>query len=108
MSVKIKSRNGKLILDIHYSEGSWTRPNTGLKDTVKNRNLLIQNVILGIKYEIAKEIYLPKAERVSVVKIVKDHGELSFKRHVNERKNIFKLLTRIISKTISNQNLARN
>jgi len=54
MSVKIRSRNGKLILDIHYCEGKRTRPSTGLKDTVKNRKLLVQDVIPGIEYEIAK------------------------------------------------------
>lgn len=86
MSVTIRSRNGKLILDIHYGEGKRTRPSTGLKDTVLNKKLLIQDVIPGIEYEIAKGIYLPKAERISVVKTVKDYGELSFKRHVNERK----------------------
>jgi len=86
MSVKIRSRNGKLILDIHYGEGKRTRPTTGLKDTVKNRKLLEADVIPGIEYEISKGIYLPKAERIAVIKTVKDYGELSFKRHVNERK----------------------
>ena len=86
MSVKIRSKNGKLILDIHYGEGKRTRPSTGLKDTVKNRKLLEADIIPGIIYEINKGIYLPKAERVAVIQTVKDYGELSFKRHVNERK----------------------
>jgi len=86
MSVKIRSRNGKLILDIHYGEGKRTRPSTGLKDTVKNRKLLESDVIPTIIYEINKGIYLPKAERVAVVQTVKDYGELSFKRHVNDRR----------------------
>ena len=86
MSVKIRSRNGILILDIHYGEGKRTRPSTGLEDTVKHRKLLEADVIPGIKYEISKGIYLPKAERVAVVKTVKDYGELSFKRHVNDRR----------------------
>jgi len=87
MSVKIRTKNGKLILDIHYGEGRRTRPTTGLKDTVKNRKLLIHDVIPGIEYEISKGVYLPKAERVAVVKTVKEYGELSFQRHLNERRS---------------------
>ncbi len=86
MSVKIRSKNGKLILDIHYGEGKRTRPSTGLKDTVKNRKLLEADVIPTIIYEINKGMYLPKAERVTVIQTVKDYGELSFKRHVNDRR----------------------
>ncbi len=87
MSVKIRTKNGKLILDIHYGEGRRTRPSTGLKDTVKNRELLINDVIPSINREIALGTYVPKAERVAVIQTVADYGELSFKRHVNERRN---------------------
>jgi len=86
MSIKIRTKNGKLILDIHYGEGKRTRPSTGLKDTVKNRELLQNDVIPVITKEIALGIYVPKAERVAVIKTVKDYGELSFKRHVNDRR----------------------
>ena len=86
MSIKIRSKNGKLILDIHYGEGKRTRPSTGLKDTEENRLTLINEIIPGIELQIALGTYLPKAERVAVVKTVKDYGELSFKRHVNKRR----------------------
>jgi integrase len=86
MSVKIRVKNGKLILDIHYGEGRRTRPSTGLEDTEDNRKTLVHDVIPDIERQIAKGTYLPKAERVAVVKTVKDYGELSFKRHVNERR----------------------
>ena len=86
MSVKIRTKNGKLILDIHYGEGRRTRPSTGLKDTVDNRETLFQHIIPDIERQIAKGTYLPKAERVAVIQTVKEYGELSFKRHVNDRK----------------------
>jgi integrase len=86
MSVKIRTKNDKLVLDIHYGNGKRTRPATGLKDTVKNRELLEKNVIPGIEREIAQGIYVPKAERAVVVQTVKDYGELSFKRHANDRR----------------------
>ena len=83
MSVKIRTKNGKLILDIHYGEGRRTRPTTGLKD---NRKLLRSDVIPNIKKEIALGTYVPKAERAAVVQTVTDYGALSFKRHVNDRR----------------------
>ncbi len=86
MSIKVRSKNGKLILDIHYGNGKRTRPSTGLKDTVKNRELLKNDVIPVITKEIALGTYVPKAERVAVIKTVKDYGELSFKRHINDRR----------------------
>lgn len=86
MSIKIRTKNGNLILDIHYGEGKRTRPSTGLKDTVKNRELLQNDVIPAITKEIALGTYVPKAERVAVIKTVKDYGELSFKRHTNDRR----------------------
>lgn len=86
MSVNIRSKNGKLILDIHYGNGRRTRPTTGLKDTVANRELLNKEVIPSIKIEIANGTFVPKAERVAVVKTVEEYGEISFKRHVNDRR----------------------
>jgi integrase len=86
MSVKIRAKNGKLILDIHYGNAKRTRPSTGLKDTEKNRELLSDNVIPSIELDIAKGTYVPKAERVAIVQTVKDYGELSFKRHKNDRR----------------------
>ena len=86
MSVKIRTKNGKLMLDIHYGEGRRTRPTTGLKDTAKNRKLLETDVIPSIKKEIALGTYVPKAERTAVVQTVADYGVLSFKRHVNDRR----------------------
>lgn len=87
MSVKIRTKNGKLILDIHYGEGRRTRPTTGLKDTLENRKILETDVIPNINKEIALGTYVPKAERQAVVRTVKDYGELSFKRHVNDRRD---------------------
>lgn len=66
MSVKVQTKNGKLILDIHYGEGRRTRPTTGLKDTEENRELLKTDVIPNIKKEIAFGTYVPKAERAAV------------------------------------------
>ena len=86
MSVKIRTKNGKLILDIHYGEGRRTRPTTGLNDTEENSELLKTDVIPNIKKEIALGTYVPKAERAAVVQIVADYGALSFKRHVNDRR----------------------
>lgn len=86
MSIKIRTKNGKLILDIHYGEGKRTRPSTGLEDTEDNRETLVNDIIPDIERQIAKGTYLPKAERVAVIKTVKDYGELSFKRHVNDRR----------------------
>jgi len=86
MSAKIRTKNGKLILDIHYGEGRRTRPSTGLEDTEENRETLIQHIIPEIERQIAKGTYLPKAERVAVIQTVKDYGELSFKRHANKRR----------------------
>ncbi len=86
MSVKIRTKNDKLVLDIHYGNGKRTRPVTGLKDTIKNRELLEKNIIPVIEREIAQGIYIPKAERAVVVQTVKDYGELSFKRHANDRR----------------------
>ena len=86
MSIKIRTKNGKLILDIHYSEGKRTRPSTGLEDTEDNRKTLINDIIPSIERQIALGTYLPKAERVAVVQTVKEYGELSFKRHVNDRR----------------------
>lgn len=86
MSIKIRSKNGKLILDIHYGEGKRTRPSTGLQDTENNRSTLINDIIPGIEQEIAKGTFVPKAEKVAVIKTVKEYGELSFKRHANDRR----------------------
>ena len=86
MSVKIRTKNGKLMLDIHYGDGRRTRPTTGLKDTMVNRELLKTDVIPNINKEIALGIYVPKAERIATVQTVKDYGALSFKRHVNDRR----------------------
>ncbi len=86
MSVKIRTKNGKLILDIHYGGGKRTRPATGLEDTEDNRSTLKTDIIPAIEIQIAKGTYVPKAERVAVIKTVKEYGELSFKRHKNERR----------------------
>jgi len=86
MSVKIRTKNGKLILDIHYGEGRRTRPSTGLEDTVDNRETLLHHIIPDIERQIAQGTYLPKAERVAVIQTVKEYGELSLKRHVNDRR----------------------
>ena len=86
MSVKIRVKNGKLQLDIHYGEGRRTRPSTGLEDTDENRKLLLNEIIPDIKREIAKGTYVPKAERIETVSTVKDYGLISFSRHANERK----------------------
>ena len=86
MSIKIRAKNGKLILDIHYGEGKRTRPSTGLADTEDNRETLTQHIIPDIERQIAKGTYLPKAERTAVIQTVKDYGELSLKRHANDRR----------------------
>jgi len=86
MSVKIRTKHGKLILDIHYGGGRRTRPSTGLDDTEDNRETLTQHIIPDIERQIAKGTYLPKAERVTVIQTVKEYGELSLKRHVNDRR----------------------
>ena len=87
MSIKIRVKNGKLILDIHYAEGRRTRPSTGLEDTVDNRETLIRHIIPDIERQIALGTYLPKAERVAVVQTVKEYGELSLERHANNRRS---------------------
>ncbi len=63
MSIKIRTENGKLILDLHYGERRRTRPSTGLEDTVDNQETLIQHIILDIERQIAKGTYLPKARK---------------------------------------------
>lgn len=86
MSVKIRSKRGILFLDIHYGGGKRTRPTTGLEDTVENRKLLEKELIPDILLDIAKGIYVPKVEKIAAVKTVKEYGELSIKRHKNERR----------------------
>lgn len=86
MSVVIRAKNGKLILDIHYGNGKRTRPSTGLDDTSEHRKLLEDNVIPQIKCEIAQGTYFPKAQKKTADLTVKQYSEKSYSRHASERR----------------------
>ena len=87
MSVRIYTNDyGILYLDVRYGEGQRERPSTKLKDTPKNRKLLLENVIPKIQLQILNGEYNPKSKQEIIPKALKEYGYRSLKRHKNKRR----------------------
>ena len=87
MSVRIyTNKYGILYLDIRYGEGQRARPSTKLKDTPKNRKLLLENVIPKIQLQILNGEYNPMSKQEIIPKALKEYGYRSLKRHKNKRR----------------------
>ena len=94
MSVKIrvKQPSDKLYLDIHYFDIDLNKhvrhkAYLGMKNTPSNWKLIEREIIPYIEREISLGTYNPKTKRSTVSKLVKDYGEVSFKRHSRKRRS---------------------
>ena len=89
MSVSMRNRNGKLILDIHFLDNGVkkrVRRSTGLDNTPSNRELIQTNIIPEIEKDIALGTFTIKPNKAAIEQTVKEYGKLSFLRHANDRR----------------------
>lgn len=87
MSIKIRTKKDSdiLYLDIHYGNGRRTRRSTGLKDNLRNRNLLEKGILQDIEKEINNGTFDPNKKEKKVF-LLGEYALLCFERHSNDRR----------------------